>query len=153
MKIKASLLFISSLIFCACYSARNDGATAALKIQGTNYSIQIKRVHIHAFLAEYDRFLILTANGKSVAKLQIATDTGGYSRANVFSTKSGSVFLVQDLMGKYEVDVSRQEIKKMDFDCKSADDGNFIGAFDIDESEKWKFISVWERRLLSVCSN
>ena len=110
-KKRASLLFTLSLIFCASCNAQNNGSFATLKLEGSNASIQIKRVHIHAFLAEYDRYLILNVNGKPVVEVQISTDTGGYSRANVFSTNSSSTLIVQDRMGRYEINVERQKLK------------------------------------------
>jgi hypothetical protein len=155
MRAIKSLVFILSLFFCASCSAQN---IAILKIQNSNASIQIKRVHIHAFLAEYDRYLILTVDGKSVAEVQISTDTGGYSRANVFSTNSSSIFVIQDRMGRYEVNIERQEIKKIkDDDCENPKNSKFIGAFDTDESKKWQFISASKRKqmpmLVSGCAN
>ena len=154
MRVIKSLFFILSLIFCASCNAQS---VATLKIQSSNASIQIKRVHIHAFLAEYDRYVILTISGKSVAEVQISTDTGGYSRANVFSTNSNSTFVIQDRMGRYEVNIERQEIKKIDDDCENPKNSTFIGAFDIDESKKWQFLSASKRKqipmLISGCAN
>jgi hypothetical protein len=158
MKIRASLLFILSLFFCASCNAQNNGSFATLKLEGANASIQIRRVHIHAFLAEYDRYLILNVNGKPVVEVQISTDTGGYSRANVFSTNLGSTLIVQDRMGRYEIDVESQKIKELDGnDCANPKDSNFIGAFDTDESKKWQFIPASKRKqmpmLVSGCRN
>lgn len=120
----------------------------------SNSAILIRRVSIHAFLAEYDRYLLLVVNGKTVAEIQMSTDTGGYSQANVFATTTG--FSVQDRMGRYEVDEKKQQIKELESVCKNPKDDIFVGAFDIDESKHWQFISPPKRKyapmLVSGCA-
>lgn len=149
MKTRILLIFILNLILCISCNAQSNGSFATLKIR-ENVLIQIKRIHIHAFLAEYDRFLILTVGGKTIAELKISTDTGGYSRANIFSTKSDSIFVVQDRMGKYEININSRKIKEIENNCKNSKNSNFIGAFDTDESKMWQFISVSKRRRMPM---
>ncbi len=150
MKLKYLSLTILSLIFCTSCNAQTDGAAASVKIQ-PNVSIQIRRVHIHAFLAEYDRFLALKVDDKTAAELQIATDTGGYSRANVYSTNSPNIFIVEDLMGFYEVDTAKKQIIKLySYPCKNPEEYIFIGAFDTDDSKQWQFISALKRKQIKI---
>lgn len=149
MKLKYLLLTVLSLIFCASCNAQNSGTNASLKIQ-PNAAIEVSRVHIHAFLAEYDRFLSLKVNGKTAAELRIATDTGGYSRANVYSTNSDSIFVVEDLMGRYEVNIKNKQITKLEDICENPKDNIFIGAFDTDESKQWQFISALKRKQIPI---
>ena len=149
MKSKFLLLtFLSLVLFVSCRA--QSSAVAVLKTQ-PNIAVEIKRVHIHAFLAEYDRFLTLKVGDKSAAELQIATDTGGYSRANVYSTNSPNIFIVEDLQGFYEIDIAKKQINKSHlYPCKTPGEYIFIGAFDTDESKKWQFIPGSKRKQMKV---
>jgi hypothetical protein len=102
MKIKHLLVIALSIFLNNSCNAQSNDSIAIMKIN-SNSAIQIRRVHIHAFLAEYDRYLSLMIDGKTVAEIQIGTDTGGYSQANVFATNTESAFSVQDISGRYEV--------------------------------------------------
>jgi hypothetical protein len=112
--------------------------------------LRLDRVGTHRFLAEYDRFLILDIFGEPKTTFQIASDTGGYSRANVFFRATDSVLVVQDAMGRYEVDASRASIVKGTDGCGVPKDTVFVGAFDVDQSERWRFIAATERQMLPI---
>lgn len=142
------LTFLSLILFASCKA--QSGAIAVLKTR-PNVAIEVKRTHIYAFLAEYDRFLTLKVDDESVAELQIATDTGGYSRANVYSTNSPNRFVVEDLQGFYEIDIAKKQISKSDlYPCKTPEEYIFIGAFDTDESKQWQFIPASKRKQMKV---
>ncbi len=153
MKIRHFIIITLSLFVNISCNAQSNDSIATMKIN-SNSAIQIRRLHIHAFLAEYDRYLSLVVNGKTVAEIQIATDTGGYSQANVFATNNG--FAVQDSMERYEVNEKNQQIKELEQVCKNPKDDIFVGAFDTDESKKWQFILAPKRKyapmLVSGCS-
>ena len=150
MKINQFIFIAISLFLNISCDAQSNDSIAKLKIN-SNSSIQIRRVHIHAFLPEYDRFLSLKINDKTVAKLQIATDTGGYSRANVYSTKLSNIIVVEDLQGFYEIDLAKKQISELNSQpCKTPEEYIFIGSFDTDESKEWKFILASERKQLST---
>lgn len=154
MKIKHFVIIVLGLFLDISCNAQSNDSIATMKIN-SNSAIQIRRVHIHAFLAEYDRYLSLVIDGKTLAEIQISTDTGGYSQANVFATKTG--FSVQDRMGRYEVNEKTQQIKKLESVCENPKDDIFVGAFDTDESKKWQFISPPKRKyvpmLVGGCAN
>lgn len=154
INMKLFLLLILSILFYFSCNAQTNGSVATLKIQ-ENASIQLKRVHIHAFLAEYDRYLLLNVNGKTVTEVQISTDTGGYSRANVFVSNSDFI-IVEDSMERYEINVERREITVIKRDCEYPKDYIFVGAFDTDETKKWQFIPASKKEkmpmLLSGCA-
>jgi hypothetical protein len=150
------ILSLSAIISAAC-SSKGSRSSAFLPISGAETSLQLERVCIHHFLAEYDRRLILNVRRKAVAQVQISTDTGGRSRANVFFRAADSMLIVQDPMATYEVDVARQSIREVSSECASPKDSVFVGAFDVDESKGWRFIRAAERKRLpmsvSGCAN
>ena len=100
MRLKYLFIILATLLGISCNTqfAKSTGSIATMKI-GSNYAIQLRRVPAHAYLAEYDRYLSLVVDEKTVTEIQISTDTGGYSQANVFATDTG--FAVQDRVGRY----------------------------------------------------
>lgn len=147
MKITHFIIISISLFLNTSCNAQSNDSVATFKVN-SNSSIQIRRVHIHAFLAEYDRYLSLVVDGKTVTEIQISTDTGGYSQANVFATNTG--FAVQDRMGRYEANEKNQQIKELEQVCKNPKDDVFVGAFDTDKSKSWRFISAPERKYVPI---
>ncbi len=150
MRKKELILLILSLLICAACSAKGNRSSASLRIAGANASLQLERVCIHDFLAEYDRHLALNVGGSLVAQVQISTDTGGMSRANVFFREADSMLIVQDRMGRYEVDVARRSIRQVSQECGNPKGSVFVGAFDVDESKGWRFILAAERKQMPM---
>ena len=148
MKRKRPLLIFSlTVIICAACSSKGNRSSASLSISGAaGTSLRLDRVCIHDFLAEYDRSLILNVESRPVAQVQISSDTGGMSRANVYFKSADSILIVQDRMARYEVNVAGQSIREVSSECGNPKDSVFVGAFDVDESNEWRFIRAAERK-------
>lgn len=144
----ASLLFTS---LCGCesviYSKSNVPRKAVFRVPQTDFSIILEQYHAHLFLAEYERILVLQNGENEISRNEIAFDTGGYSRMNVYRTTPTRYFL-QDISNIYEFDVNRSEIFKTALGTKY--NGDFVGAFDFDGSKKWRFISSDERAEIKI---
>lgn len=118
---------------------------ASYKLPDTNAEIVLERRCIHLFLAEYERTLVLRINGKEVLRQEVAADSGGYSRMNVYQISPDKYFLSGDLsFDKYELNIAQQKITSVDSEEKPLN-AEFIGTFDIDEKKPWRFITVTER--------
>lgn len=118
---------------------------AAFQIPKTEAEIILERRAIHLFLAEYERTLILRAAEKEVLRQEVAVDSGGYSRMNLYEISPTEYFLSGDFSeDRYELNVARGEINKAVLENKSST-AKFIGAFDRDEKRVWRFISASER--------
>lgn len=150
MRKKELLLLSLSLLICAACSAKGNRSSASLRIAGEGASLQLERVCIHDFLAEYDRLLVLNVGGRPVNRVQISTDTGGLSRANVFFRRADSMLIVQDRMGRYEVDPAWHIIREVSSECVNPKGSVFVGAFDVDESKGWRFIPAAERKQMPM---
>src|SRR5687768_2531558 len=88
------------------YSAR-----AAYQIPNSTITLILDRRHVHLFLAEYERTLILRVDGEDVLRLEAAIDTGGYSRMNVFQISDHEYLLIGRLsFDTYLIDVSAKSI-------------------------------------------
>jgi hypothetical protein len=146
---KELLILGLSLLVCAACSAKGDRSSASLPI-AANASLRLERVCIHDFLAEYDRYLVLIVDGVPVTRTQISTDTGGRSRANVFFRKADSTLVLQDRMGRYEINGARRYISEVSSECTQPEGSVFVGAFDVDETKGWRFIPVAERKQMPL---
>ncbi|MBA3694766.1 MAG: hypothetical protein H0X15_04880 [Acidobacteria bacterium] len=118
---------------------------AIFQIPQTNVEIILERRAIHLFLAEYERTLILRVDGKEVLRQEGATDSGGYSRMNVYEISPTEYFLSGDISyDKHELDIMRLKINSVVL-IEKPTSAKFIGAFDIDEKRIWRFITTDER--------
>ncbi len=70
------------------------------------------------------------------------TDTGGYSRTNIYRV-SHSIYVLRDAADSYEFDVARSALRKRE---SREVEGRFVGCFDIDDSRHWRFIPAAERQ-------
>ncbi|PYT00151.1 MAG: hypothetical protein DMF63_09300 [Acidobacteria bacterium] len=119
---------------------------AVFQVPETSIDIILERRNIHPFLAEYERTLVLRIDGKDVLRKEVAVDTGGYSRMNVFRLSADEYFLQGKLSAdSFYLDVSRTSLIQLNEKPLAA--GRFIGSFDHDESG-WRFIPVSERQML-----
>jgi len=118
---------------------------AIFQVPQTNVEIILERRAIHLFLAEYERTLILRVDGKEVLRKEVAADSGGYSRMNVYQISPAEYFLSGDIShDKYELDITWLKINLIVL-IEKLTSAKFIGAFDIDEKRIWRFISADER--------
>ncbi|HEY0082705.1 MAG TPA: hypothetical protein VGB61_07940 [Pyrinomonadaceae bacterium] len=147
---KELLILCLSLSICAACSGKGGRSSASLPIAATNASLRLERISIHDFLAEYDRYLVLIVGGVPVTRTQISTDTGGKSRANVFFRKADSTLVLQDWMGRYEINVAQRNISEVSSTCREPEGNVFVGAFDVDETKEWRFIPAAERKQMPV---
>ncbi len=118
---------------------------AVFKVPQSTVEIVLERRCIHLFLAEYERTLVLQADGKEVLRQKAADDSGGYSRMNVFQVSSTEYFLRGEMdFDKHELDIKRLKINSGSL-LENPTSTKFVGAFDSDEKREWRFISADER--------
>lgn len=158
MKVGKLLLIIVLSIFAAevlniAYEAfhrlvwgRASYSTEAIyEIPDSSVEIVLDRRAIHFFLAEYERTLLVRVGGKEVVRKNVAVDTGGYSRMNIYVTSPAEYFLSGDLsFDRYFLDIAKVSFGEAGLNTKPLN-AKFIGAFDRDEEIGWRFIPVSER--------
>ena len=128
------------------YQGSTYSARAVCQIPNSAISIILERRNIHLFLAEYERTLVLDIDGKEVLRHEVAIDTGGYSRMNVFRISEDEYLLVGQLsFDRYLLNVSTKALHRLR-EGSQFDSGRFVGSFDRDE-KGWRFISVSERSI------
>ena len=118
---------------------------ASYKLPNSNTEIILERRCIHLFLAEYERTLVLHVAGKEVLRQEVAADSGGYSRMNVYQVSPTEYFLSGDISyDKHELDITIPKITANHSEGKPTG-ARFVGAFDSDEKKVWRFIAKTER--------
>ena len=119
---------------------------AIYKVPATSVEIILERRAIHLFLAEYERTLVLRVGKNELFRKEVAVDTGGYSRMNVYRTSPNKYYLKGDLsFDRYFLDVAKQSFSDAGLDPKPMN-ATFVGSFDRDEERGWRFIPASERR-------
>lgn len=127
------------------FGKSNHSSEAVFQIPQTNFEIVLERRPAHPFLAEYERTIILRVDGEEILNQEASFDTGGYSRMNIYQISSTEYFLSGDINDKYELDVSKQKLNS-NLSAEKPLIAKFIGAFDVDEKRKWRFIPASERK-------
>lgn len=118
---------------------------AVFRVPRTNIEIILERRAIHLFLAEYERTLVLRVDEKEVLRKEVAADSGGYSRMNVYQISPAEYFLIGDMeFDRHVLDITRQKLNSI-ISAEKPSSAKFVGAFDIDEKRSWHFITVTER--------
>jgi hypothetical protein len=148
------LILVVMFLFAKCafdssdriiYSKASYSLKAVYELPNINAEIILERRHAHLFLAEYERTLVLRVGGKEVSRKEIAFDTGGYSRVNVYQISPTEYFLSGDLsFDKYQMDITQPKINEAVLEKKPST-AKFVGAFDSDERRNWRFITASER--------
>jgi hypothetical protein len=131
------------LVTSACGIERTD--EIAEFMTGTNSSLLIIRRPKHLFLAEYDRTIMLRENGKVLARQELFSDTGGYSRASIFQLTEAKI-LLEDAFGEYEIDLTTQQISVRQNQNDNLQARTYLGVFDTDEKKVWRYIPATERK-------
>lgn len=124
---------------------------AVLRVSQTDIEIILERRCIHLFLAEYERTLVVRTGGKEILREDVAGDSGGYSRMNIYMISPTKYFLSGALsFDIHELDIARMELNSSSLSKQPAS-AKFIGAFDFDKDKErvWRFISVNQRPEIS----
>jgi hypothetical protein len=110
----------------------DSGAILALRLRPT-----------HAFLAEYDRTLVLRlADGREIA-CDLLADTGGYARTHLYAFRDGS-YLLRGSFDAVRIEATNPAIAPVSRDIEDASE--YVGAFDFDERRRWRFFALAESR-------
>jgi hypothetical protein len=114
---------------------------AALPIESSDLVLVVERQRAHRFLAEYERFLVLEANGLEIIRIPLMMDTGGYPLVNVYR-RGLSEFVITDGRDDFMLRVNERTIRKT---SNYPDQISYVGAFDVDDRGWWRFVAADER--------
>lgn len=113
------------------------------KIPNSSLSVLLERVKSPDFKDAYRRTLILEDDYKTKNKIVMMLEKGDYSRTNIYRT-SDKTFLLKDFWNDYEVNTETKILKKIDA-TNRVNGGEYVGAFDENESGGWRYIPAAER--------
>lgn len=118
---------------------------AIYKVPNSSIEIVLERRGIHLFLAEFERMLVVRVGTKELIRKEVAVDTGGYCRMNIYQIGPTKYFLAGELdFDKYFLDVSSAFLTNEDGPTEKPSDAMFLGSFDRDD-RGWRFIPAHER--------
>ena len=129
---------------CLVWACGLDPERATYRLADRRTIVVVERRAIHEVLAEFERWAYLDVEGRTMARIDLFTDTGGYSRVNLYRL-SDARLLMRDAEGSYMVDAAAGTITK---DAIRRRTGTFVGCFDVDESKVWRFLPPTERQEL-----
>ena len=127
------------------YGRSSYSTEAIYKVPNSSIEIVLERRGIHYFLAEYERTLALRLKKQEILREDVAVDTGGYSRMNMFQVSLSEYFLCGDMsFDRYFLNVEEASLTDASLNAKPTK-AKFVGVFDRDEKRVWRFIPAYER--------
>ena len=121
---------------------------AVFRYPNTGLAIRIERTPMHAFLAEYRRTLVVDREGREVVRRVMFSDSGGYSRVNVYDVGTSDLLLLS-AFDVYLVNSSDGSVRELDR-LHVTPNGAYLGAFASDEARRWRFVPASEAPELSI---
>jgi hypothetical protein len=133
------ILFVV-IAFCMSACQAEDRSASYVEASGA-VSISLELFHMHPFLAEYERELVLLQDGKELKRKRLFPDTGGYTETNLYKC-SNSQYLVKGYFDSWIVNIDNSSI--IEGRCEK-EQPMFIGAFHGAGSKPWIFSPASER--------
>jgi hypothetical protein len=134
--------FTMALLGSVLHAGYSDAEHRAQYVQNSGRMIiAVELVPIHGFLAEYDRFAILTTNGKEAVKKKLFRDSGGYASANLYRCGQ-AVYMLKGYFDSWIIDSNTRTIEEGE--CK-ASKAVYLGIFEGGGKRPWKFYPSAER--------
>ena len=137
---KAIYLITFLFLFAACSSGSDRNAS--YNLEDGEFVISIELIHMHPYLAEYERELVIHRNGKEENRKRLFPDTGGYMSTNLYKCNSKQ-FRVKGYFHSWIVDLDKSSI--IEGNC-SQNSQLFVGAFLSVGSKPWQFYTAAQRK-------
>jgi len=129
-----AVVLLIGLLFESCY--RSTAERASYQVPDSDVCVVVQRTSAHSFLGEYVRSVHLDVAGESVSQHDLLLDTGGYSRTNLYRL-GPTLFVLRDADASYLIDIVSRTLSQDDQRRKPE---TFVGSFDVDSSNVWRFI-------------
>ncbi|MCC2639685.1 MAG: uncharacterized protein K0S45_98 [Nitrospira sp.] len=123
------------LLLSACNSDRPE--PAEMELPGAGLRLTLTRVATHPFLARYRVILQVDGSGGCTAAAELFPDTGYAGRRNLYLQASGAI----TVLGQYDARVIDRDgcsIRLVEFSSLNGE-ARFIGAFDVDAQNRWRY--------------
>lgn len=126
-------------------SACNSGVPepAFIEVPGTGLRLTVVRVATDPFLSRHNLAMTIERAGGCLQTVDLFPDTGHTSRRNVYVTAKAQVYVVGQFDARV-IDVRQCSITLSEFRHLDRE-VIFVGAFDEDAEDHWRFVSAAER--------
>lgn len=139
--LRRGLLVAAMGLLCACNSGAPEPAST--EIPGTGLRLILVRVATDPFLSRHNLAMTVERTGGCAETVELFPDTGRTSRRNVYVTAKAQVYVVGQFDARVidarECRVTLSEFRHLDREVI------FVGAFDEDAEERWRFLPASER--------
>jgi hypothetical protein len=128
---------------------------AIFQVPDSSIQIVLERRAIHMVFAEYERTLVVRDGVEELLRKEVAVDTGGYSRMNVFRITPTRYFLCGEMsFDRHFLDFQAMTLEKAELREKP-ETAKFLGAFERDNNRHWRFVTAFEKgeRRIESCQN
>ncbi len=127
------------------WSACNSGVPepASTEIPGTGLRLTLVRVATDPFLSRHNLAMTIERAGNCTQTVELFPDTGHTGRRNVYVTAKAQVYVVGQFDARV-IDVRQCRITLSEFRHLDRE-VVFVGAFDENAEEHWRFVSAAER--------
>jgi hypothetical protein len=146
---KALLLSSTVLASVACVlPAKVDPAAAYCSPESPSSCIRISLSRVYVpFLQDYARRLELLAGPRTLAGQDLVPHHHNWLRMNLYSRGSGRIIMREGQWGEsiWDLDLQHGTIILLDELPSSGPPAVYVGAFDLDNERRFRFIPVTER--------
>jgi hypothetical protein len=144
MRFDVAVLVASLVVACGRAEYR-----ASYALPNSRLSISVALHQSHSFLAEYNRRLGVFDKSGGVVEAELFPDTGGYAVVNLYLLPSGQ-FMVRthgnhNYLLNSEVPSISAHLVTSPAARSRPSEAEFLGAFDFNHSQEWRFIPSSER--------
>jgi hypothetical protein len=130
-----AILVIAAFVFPPEYKA-------VTQLPGTDAHLTMTLKPSHPFLAEYERTLTLSHGNKDDVRQVLLSDTGGYSRSQLYALPNGDFLLTSYFDQRAIISTKNKSISILKETLSS--DAKYLGAFTDDSSRTWRFMKAVE---------
>lgn len=132
------LLIMIIMVSVACL---NVSINNRWKIPNGDLSIKIERTPPSKAGLPFKREMTLDENYQTKTKIKMTDEQGDYSRVNIYKA-SDKIYFLKDNWQSYELNTEAKTLQKTNQQAN----GEYVGAFDLNENGGWRYIPADERK-------
>ena len=151
MKRLRGLGVLAVFLSIAATSCGPSEYSARFEFPGSSSVIRVDLTHMHPYLAEYKRHVILQVPDRTEFSRELFPDTGGYSRVNLYRLSANRYYLATFGNEDYSLDIAdgRFEVVRTR-EHVAPSSAEFVGAFDWRRKSGWSFVPQSERAEIPI---
>lgn len=136
-----AIAFATIVIFVAWSFVDPPTYEIEYTVPGDSTRLVARFTPMHAYLAEYERSLLVVGPNGTRSEVKLFPDTGGYRRAQLYQAGDGTLYF----KGYFDVARVDPKTRAVDVGSSAVPSGTrYLGAFDYVRDVGWKFLQPAE---------